>query len=71
MTLLRENIKEKDSQVTKSGNVKFFGTGDYLFDTYDIFGQDRLRRPLPKHWRRRLQASLRLRREQKRDSTQS
>lgn len=35
--LLRENIKEKDSQVTKSGNVKFFGTGDYLFDTYDNY----------------------------------
>ena len=35
--LLRENIKEKDSQLTKSGNVKFFGTGDYLFDTYDNY----------------------------------
>gem|GEM_PF-1127818 len=35
--LLRENIKEKDSQVTKSGNVKFFSAGDYLFDTYDNY----------------------------------
>ncbi|MBP5419751.1 MAG: hypothetical protein J6Y72_08090, partial [Bacteroidales bacterium] len=35
--LLRENIKEKDSQLTKSGNVKFFSTGDYLFDTYDTY----------------------------------
>ncbi|MBP5420516.1 MAG: hypothetical protein J6Y72_11980, partial [Bacteroidales bacterium] len=35
--LLRENIKEKDSQVTKSGNVKFFSAGKYLFDTYDDY----------------------------------
>ena len=35
--LLRENIKEKDSQVTKSGNVKFYSAGDYLFDTYDTY----------------------------------
>ena len=31
------NIKEKDSQVTRSGNVKFFSSGDYLFDTYDTY----------------------------------
>ena len=35
--LLRENIKEKDSQVTKSGNVKFSGNDTYLFDTYDNY----------------------------------
>ena len=35
--LLRENIKEKDSQVTRSGNVKFLSAGDYLFDTYDNY----------------------------------
>ena len=35
--LLRESIKEKDSQVTRSGNVKFFSAGDYLFDTYDTY----------------------------------
>ena len=35
--LMRENIREKDSLVVKSGNVKFFGTGGYLFDTYDNY----------------------------------
>ena len=35
--LLRESIKEKDSQVTRSGNVKFLSAGDYLFDSYDNY----------------------------------
>ena len=35
--LLRENIREKDSQVTKNGNVKFYSAGNYLFDTYDNY----------------------------------
>ena len=32
------DIKEKDSQVTKSdNNVKFFSAGKFLFDTYDTY----------------------------------
>ena len=37
LALFRKNIKEKDSQVTKSGNMKFSGNDAYLFDTYDNY----------------------------------
>ena len=49
-TLLRESIKNKDAQMSKTGNVKFFGTDDYLFDTYDTYANHSAAEGYAKHF---------------------